>query len=168
MTLVQGLLPVTRQEAEDFLYHEAELLDSWRLEEWLGLLTEDAHYLVPPNEKPEGDSKHDLFIIADDITRIRARVKRLLSPDAHAEWPHSHTRRMITNVMVSEPEGAEVLVRANFIVHRFRRGREARVYVGRTHYRLRRDENGALKIAERRVVLDDEALGSLGAVTFIL
>lgn len=168
MTLAQSLRPVTRAEVEDFLYREAELLDSWRLEEWLGLLTEDAHYLVPPNDTPEGDSRHDLFIIADDITRIRARVKRLSSPDAHAESPHSRTRRMITNVMISEPDGAEVAVRANFVVHRFRRGHEARVYVGRTHYRLRRDDAGGLRIAVRRVVLDDEALGGLGAVSFIL
>jgi p-cumate 2,3-dioxygenase beta subunit len=32
----------TRQEVEDLFYHEAALLDEWRLEEWLDLLTEDA------------------------------------------------------------------------------------------------------------------------------
>ena len=45
--------PVTRAEVEDFLYHEAALLDDWRLDEWLGLLTDDAAYYVPPNDKPE-------------------------------------------------------------------------------------------------------------------
>jgi hypothetical protein len=28
---------VTRAEVEDLLYHEAFLLDEWRMEEWLGL-----------------------------------------------------------------------------------------------------------------------------------
>lgn len=28
---------LTRQEAEDFLYREAELLDDWRLPEWAKL-----------------------------------------------------------------------------------------------------------------------------------
>ena len=32
----------SRAEVEDFLYHEAALLDEWRLDEWLALLTDDA------------------------------------------------------------------------------------------------------------------------------
>ena len=28
---------VTRAEIEDVLFHEAALLDAWKLEEWLGL-----------------------------------------------------------------------------------------------------------------------------------
>ena len=38
---------VTRAEIEAFLFEEAALLDSWRLDDWLGLLTEDVRYLVP-------------------------------------------------------------------------------------------------------------------------
>ena len=38
---------VTRATIEDFLYEEAALLDEWRLQEWLDLLTEDATYEVP-------------------------------------------------------------------------------------------------------------------------
>jgi p-cumate 2,3-dioxygenase beta subunit len=38
---------VTRAEVEDFLYYEAELLDAWRLDDWLGLLTDDASYYIP-------------------------------------------------------------------------------------------------------------------------
>ena len=32
---------VTRAEVEDLLYHEAELLDGWKLDEWLALLTDE-------------------------------------------------------------------------------------------------------------------------------
>ena len=32
---------------EQFLYHEARLLDEQRLEEWLELFTDDATYWVP-------------------------------------------------------------------------------------------------------------------------
>src|SRR5262245_11634695 len=51
---------VTRAEVEDLLYHEAELLDSWRLDDWLMLLTEDAAYYVPPNDKPDADHRYTL------------------------------------------------------------------------------------------------------------
>ena len=82
----------TRAEVEDFLYREAALLDAWKLDEWLALLTEDARYRVPSNDAPEGDPASTLFLIADDIDRIRGRVARLKDPHAHAESPHSRTR----------------------------------------------------------------------------
>ena len=40
--------PQTRYEVEELFFKEAALLDEWRLEEWLELLTEDATYHVPP------------------------------------------------------------------------------------------------------------------------
>ena len=43
----------SRQEAEDLLYKEAALLDEWRLDEWLELLTEDATYEIPPTMFPK-------------------------------------------------------------------------------------------------------------------
>ena len=36
---------VTRAQVEDFLYHEAALLDEWRLNEWEALLADDASLL---------------------------------------------------------------------------------------------------------------------------
>ena len=63
-----------REEVEDFLYEEAALLDEWRLDEWLELFTEEARYLVPTTDLPEGDPKQDMVFIDDDIVRLRARV----------------------------------------------------------------------------------------------
>src|SRR5262249_30889384 len=65
---------VSRAEAEDLLYHEAELLDAWKLDDWLKLLTDDATYFVPPNDKPDADHRYTLFTIADDIVRLRERI----------------------------------------------------------------------------------------------
>ena len=68
---------MNREAVEDFFYHEAALLDAWDLDGWMDLLCDDARYLVPPNDVPDGDPDNTLFIIADDIDRIRGRVKRL-------------------------------------------------------------------------------------------
>ena len=155
-----------RAEVEDFLYHEAALLDEWRLDEWLALLTDDAKYRVPSNDAPTGDPANTLFLIADDIDRIRGRVARLKDPHAHAEFPHSRTRRLVTNVRVVEKPG-ELEVFANFAVYRMRRGGQESVFVGRYRYILRR-VGGALRIALREAILDPEELGRLGAVSFIL
>jgi len=158
---------VSREAVEGFLYHEAALLDAWELDAWLDLLTDDAHYLVPPNDTPDGHPDTTLFIIADDIDRIRGRVKRLKSPDAHAEFPPSRTRRLITNVRILSQDESEVKVAANFSVHRFRRGGKGGAYVGHYVYTLLIADDG-FRIAERRAILDAEELGGLGAVSFIL
>jgi p-cumate 2,3-dioxygenase beta subunit len=158
---------VTRAEVEDLLYHEAELLDSWRLDDWLGLLTEDAAYYVPPNDKPDSDHRYTLFIIADDIVRLRERIIRLKDPNCHAEYPPSHTRRLLTNVRITAVEGDTISVAANFDIFRYRRNEPPREFVGRYRYKLRRTDSG-LKIAERRAILDAEELGALGSVSFLL
>jgi len=158
---------VSRAEVEDLLYHEAELLDGWKLDAWMALLTDDAAYYVPPNDKPDADHRFTLFTIADDIVRLRERVIRLKDPNCHAEYPPSRTRRLITNVRVVGTEDDAILVAANFSIHRYRRGGTHQEFVGRYRYRLRR-VGGVLKIAERRAILDAEELGALGSVSFIL
>ena len=156
----------TRQVVEDLLYKEAGLLDEWRLEEWLELLTEDAIYEIPPTDVPEGDSRNTLFIVADDAVRIRSRVKQLLGKSAWAENPHSRTRRLITNVRVLGADGANILVTANFAVHRMRY-ESVDTYIGHYDYKLVR-RGGDLKIRERRAILDNEALRPHGKISFIL
>jgi p-cumate 2,3-dioxygenase beta subunit len=159
---------VTRAEVEDFLFNEADLLDNWRLDDWLGLLTDDASYYVPPNDKPDGDHRFTLFTVADDIVRLRERVIRLNDPNCHAEYPPSHTRRLITNVRITGSEGDLILVSANFAIFRHRRNEAApRQFVGRYRYKLRQTSAG-LKIHERRAILDAEELGAMGAVSFLL
>jgi p-cumate 2,3-dioxygenase beta subunit len=158
---------VSRAEIEDLFYHEAELLDAWKLDDWLALMTDDATYFVPPNDKPDADHRFTLFTIADDIVRLRERIIRLKDPNCHAEYPPSRTRRLITNVRVTGHDGDTITASANFAIHRYRRGGAHQEFVGRYRYKLRR-VSGLLKIAERRAILDAEELGALGSVSFIL
>jgi len=156
---------VTRAEVEEFLYEEAALLDAWKLDEWLALLTEDAYYRVPSNDRPDSDPRGTLFTIADDIARIRSRVTRLKDRNAHAEFPPSRTRRIVTNVRITAQD--PLRVEANFVVHRYRSNEDLRQFVGHYRYLLRR-EGGKLRIAGREAILDAMELASLGAVSFIL
>lgn len=156
----------SRQEVEDLFYKEAALLDEWRLEEWLELLTADAVYQIPPTDTPEGDARNTLFLIADDALRIRSRVKQLLGKSAWAENPPSRTRRLITNVRVLGADGENILVTANFAVHRMRY-ETVDTYIGHYNYTLVR-EDSELKIKERRPILDNEALRPHGKISFIL
>ena len=158
-------LTINRAQVEDFLYEEAALLDAWKLDEWLALLTDDATYRVPSNDRPESDPRGALFTIADDIARVRARVTRLKDRNAHAEFPPSRTRRLISNVRIVERQ--PLRVEANFVVYRYRRNEDVREFVGRYRFLLKVID-GKLRIASREAILDAMELASLGAVSFIL
>jgi len=157
--------PVLRELVEEFLYHEAALLDAWRLDEWLTLFTEDGRYLVPTTDLPDGDPRKDLVFIDDDRVRLRARVERLKSRHGHREYPSSRTRRFISNIRI-KVEDSGIVVTSSFLVYRFRMG-ESSPYVGWYEHRLKR-MNGELKIQHRKAVLDLEALSDHGAVSIIL
>jgi p-cumate 2,3-dioxygenase beta subunit len=158
---------VTRAQVEDFLYHEAALLDDWKLDEWEKLLADDAAYYVPPNDQLESDHRSTLFIVADDRERIRQRVIRINDPNCHAEYPKSRTRRMISNVRILSVEGDLITASANFVCYRFRRYERIREYVGGYRYILRQ-AGDSFRIKERRVLIDAHELGTLGSVSFIL
>lgn len=148
-----------------FLYAEADLLDEWALDEWLELMTDDIRYTVPSTDLVTGDPSTDLVLIDDDLTRLRARVKRLNSRRAHREFPTSTTRRLLTNIRVLSDDGAELTATSNFVVYRVRQGVNA--YMGKYRYRLVRTEDG-FRIRHRRAELDLETLTPHGTVSIIL
>jgi p-cumate 2,3-dioxygenase beta subunit len=160
-------ITVTRAEVEDFLYHEAALLDAWKLDDWEKLLTDDATYYVPPNDELEGGHANTLYIISDDRERIRQRVIRIKDPNCHAEYPQSRTCRLITNVRILSVEGDLVTVEANFVCYRYRRHQREFVFVG-TYRNILKKDGDSFKIKERRVLLHAHELGYLGSVSFIL
>jgi len=157
---------ITRAEVEEFLYEEAALLDAWRLREWLGLLTDDATYEVPSTDTPDGDARTTLFLVADNLERLRSRVNQLLGKTAWAENPRSRTRRLITNVRILDADGDSIRVAANFVVYRMR-VEQVDTYVGRYEHTLVLHD-GALRIRHRRAILDLEALRPHGKVSIIL
>ena len=155
-----------RMEVERFLYEEAELLDTWQLSQWVELFTEDAVYRVPSLDDPDRDPAQSVFLVADDLPRIRSRVRQLLGDTAWAENPRSQTRRLITNVRITAVEGDTVHATANFLVHRSRMERIS-TFVGQYQYKLIRD-GASFKIAERKAILTQDTLRAQGIMSIIL
>ena len=158
---------VLRAEVERFLYDEAELLDQWRLHEWLALFSPSGEYLIPSTDLPGGDPARDLFLVQDDRFLLEQRVNSLLTRSAHAEYPHSSTRRLITNVRVSETVESHVHLAANFAVYRSRNG-ILDIYVGHYRHVLERDDSAGFRFVRRLSVLDLDALRPHGKVSIIL
>lgn len=145
---------LSRSDAEDWLYHEAELLDQWRLHDWLELFTEDATYHVPDGID-DSPARVRAALINDNRARLEERVWRLVTGPAHAQIPRSTTRRLISNVRVA---GAvdDVLVTSNFLVHEIRKGQE-RSFVGQYQHRMRPGADG-WKVAGRTALLQHSVL----------
>lgn len=156
-----------KEEVEAFLYHEAELLDERRYEEWLALFTDDAHYFMPmrrnvPHDETEREFTREGLDVnwfdegKDTLTR---RVKQILTGIHWAEEPPSRTCHIVSNIQVQAagPAPDEVTVKSRFIVYRNRVETETDFLVGKREDRLRR-VGGGWRIARRKIVLDQNVL----------
>lgn len=162
-------MTMNRAAVEDFLFYEAELLDAWETEQWATLYTEDALYEVtsPACEDPAGaDARNTLFLISDRIDRIRGRATRLTKKTAHAEYPRSKTRHMITNVRVTGGADNETTARANFAVFRTKEDTST-IYMGEAFFTLVETADG-VRIRHKRCTLDLNSLYNQGRLTIIL
>ncbi|HEX7218562.1 MAG TPA: aromatic-ring-hydroxylating dioxygenase subunit beta [Burkholderiales bacterium] len=134
---------------EQFLFHEARLLDTGRLEEWLALFTDDATYWVPL-ERDQKDPYETSSIIHDDRTLLELRVKQARHPRAHARQPLARTVHQVSNILV-EDQKSELKVSSTLQLVEFRNDKQ-RLYAALVEHRLRK-ANGAFRIAHKRVDL---------------
>ena len=159
-----------KQEIEDFLYHEAELLDERRYEEWLDLLCEDIRYYMPMRRNVKfGELDREFTREGQDINwfdegkdTLTRRVNQILTGVHWAEEPLSRICHIVSNVQVLEAtptvsDPTEVAVKCRFIVYRNRVETETDLLVGKREDRLRK-VNGRWKISQRKVVLDQNVL----------
>src|SRR5712691_12055619 len=88
-----------QRSVERFLFHEAQLLDDRRFEEWRDLFTEDGHYWVPLTPNPTSpDGEPSLFY--DDKGMMETRFERLRHPNIHSQNPPHRTCHIIGNVVI--------------------------------------------------------------------
>jgi 3-phenylpropionate/cinnamic acid dioxygenase small subunit len=139
-----------RAELEEFLYHEAWLLDQGRFDEWLELYTDDATYWIPL-QADQSDPLTTSSIVYDDRRLLEVRVRQFQHPRAHARVPVPRTVHQIGNVRVIESDGRDVRVSSTLFLVEFRRERQ-RVWGALVEHRLRRTDQG-LRIAAKRVDL---------------
>jgi len=162
MTLQEQML--LKHEVEEFLFMEADLLDSRRYDDWLAVLADDIHYWMPIRRtttareveleftKPGGMAFFD-----DDKTVLTLRIQRLSVGRAWAEDPPSRTRRLVTNVRLLSIDGDEVNVGCNFKLYRTRLNSEEDSWIGRREDLLRRVDGG-FKLARRHIFLEQTVI----------
>lgn len=153
-----------RFEVEEFLFHEASLLDDRHFDDWLELLTDDIHYWMPIRRTTTAKEVANEFtqpgdgaFFDDDKEMLTLRIKRLQVGRAWAEDPPSRTRHMVSNVRILGIEGDEISVSLNFQLYRTRLNSEEDCWVGRREDLLRR-VGGELKLARRHLFLEQTVI----------
>ena len=135
---------------EQFLYHEARLLDTQQFEAWLELFTDDATYWVPL-ETNQKDPFETSSIIHDDRTLLGLRVQQVKHPRAHARLPLARTVHQVSNILVVDESESTLNVASALTVVEWRQEKQ-RVWGALVEHRLRR-AGGGFRIARKRVDL---------------
>jgi len=113
-----------KDEIEDFLYREADLLDERRYDEWLALLADDVRYWMPMRRNVKVDDREreftregrDISWFDEGRETLTRRVRQIQTGIHWAEEPVSRISHLISNVQLVEinpsaTEPAEVSVR---------------------------------------------------------
>lgn len=162
---------VDRTEIEEFLYHEADLLDCWHLDDWLKLFHPDGFYWIPID--PNLDPIREPSVLYDDQYMREMRVHQLVRETSHwSQIPASRTIHSISNVRVSPPQADGIIeVRCNLIVTELRSAgpraiqyglNEQRSIAARCLYRLVKGSDHWLILLKKVVLINhDQPLDNL-------
>lgn len=160
-----------RAQAEEFLYDEAELLDSRQFNAWLDTLAEDLVYFMPMmynvkfGEHAASERtrfEQDMSWFNEDKWTLTKRVEQILTGVHWAEEPLSRLSRAVTNVQVTShthnAQGElEIGVRSRFITYQNRCEYEQYTFQGKREDVLRRTAQG-WKLARREITLPQTVL----------
>lgn len=97
---------VDRRRIEDFIYHEARLLDERRFEDWMALFRPDGVYWAPARPE-QADPWSEVSLMFDDKELMSNRIQRLRHPKMFAQLPASRAVRQVSNIRVDESPEAQ-------------------------------------------------------------
>jgi 3-phenylpropionate/cinnamic acid dioxygenase small subunit len=139
-----------QRQIEQFLFYQAELLDTKCWEAYIDLFSEEGVYWMPARaEQTEWLDSPSIF--AEDRELMRVRMGRITHPNAWSQAPLWATSHVVGNVVIEESSGSQINVRSRFQVLELRRDR-LRQFAGVYRHTLLRLEND-VKIKLQRVDL---------------
>jgi 3-phenylpropionate/cinnamic acid dioxygenase small subunit len=158
--------------AHQFLVDEAYLFDAQQYREWLDVLTEDIHYLMPvrvTTARGAGfETSPGMAHFDENKYSLSRRVARFLTEHAWTEDPPSRLRHYVTNVRTFATEdddhlvveSAELLFRSRGDVNE-----AALISCGRED--LLRSEHDQWKLARRTILIDESVFRMQNLAVFL-
>jgi 3-phenylpropionate/cinnamic acid dioxygenase small subunit len=155
-----------KEEIEDFLHEEADLLDQRRFGEWLERLAKDLHYFMPMRrnvafgahaEHENTRAGHDISWFDEDKWTLSKRVDQIMTGIHWAEEPLSRVCHFVTNIRLLAVRESEVEVGSRFLIYQNRVETETYLFAGKRADLLRR-AGGGWQVARREITLDQNVL----------
>jgi 3-phenylpropionate/cinnamic acid dioxygenase small subunit len=156
------------REIEDFLYREADTIDSRQFEQWLDYFSDELRYWVPIRKNlpfkhrfDDATSDRDSAWIDDTRSTLEARVFQVMTKIHWAEEPLSRVSHLVSNVYVDRVEemeaGQVITVRSKLLCHRSRMEEEGELLIAKREDKIRREADG-LKIFWRKILISQATL----------
>ena len=131
----------TQHAVEQFLYRQADLLDSKKWQEYIDLFAADGVYWVPAD--PAQTTWEGMpAIFAEDKNLMAVRMNRVLHPDAWSQRPAWGTNHVVSNVTVDKvAKNGDVIARSRFHMMELRRD-DVRHFAGSYTHQLKKTKSG--------------------------
>ena len=148
-------------QAIEFIWREAELLDSKNYAAWSELWSEDGIYVVPIDPDTT-DFAASLNYVFDDARMRALRIERLTNGFAPSAVDAARTVRSVSRFTLVEAAGNVVEVRSAQLLFAYKRGVHMPVAADLTH-RIR-FENGTARLEQKvvRLINSHDNLTALG------
>jgi benzoate/toluate 1,2-dioxygenase subunit beta len=153
-------MSMSYEQVRDFLYAEARALDEKQWDLWLEFYAKDAEFWMPSwdddgrlTTDPQKEVSLMYYARRDGLEDRVFRIKTERS--SASSLPEPRTHHMISNIELTAVAGDQCEVRYNWFNSGYRY-KTVDSYFGTTYLTLRRDEQGALKIARKKVVLKND------------
>lgn len=159
-------------QAHQWMVEEAYILDAQNYSDWLDILTEDIHYIMPVRVTTAltagYDSAPHMAHFDENKYSLSRRVARFLTEHAWTEDPPSRLRHHISNVRTfATPNPDELIVDTAVLLYRSRGDvREASVISAGREDLLRKVGHG-WQLARRTILVDDSVLRTQNLAIFL-
>ncbi|MEU6646174.1 3-phenylpropionate/cinnamic acid dioxygenase subunit beta [Saccharomonospora sp. NPDC046836] len=159
-------------QAHRWVVEEAYILDAQNYSDWLDLITEDVHYIMPVRVTTASmagyDSAPHMAHFDENKYSLARRVARFLTEHAWTEDPPSRLRHHVTNVRTfATAKEDEIVVDTALLLYRSRGDvREASVISAGREDLLRRVGEG-WQLARRTILVDDSVLRTQNLAVFL-
>ncbi len=168
-----------RLDVEEFLSHEADLVDDRKFDEWLALFADDLEYRMPIVRNLAAPSISGEFLTGPlDVSwfdegkeTLATRVAQIQTGVHWSEEPLSRVSHLITNVRIlsatpSVQDAQEVEASCKFLVYRNRNTQTEDTLIGKRTDRLRRA--GDSWSIFRRTVYINQAVLTANSLSFFV
>ncbi|MCL2582438.1 MAG: 3-phenylpropionate/cinnamic acid dioxygenase subunit beta [Streptosporangiales bacterium] len=159
-------------QAHQWLVEEAYILDAQHYDEWLALIADDIHYIMPVRVTTAVGAGYDsapgMAHFDENKYSLGRRVARFQTEHAWTEDPPSRLRHHITNVRTFATGDPDCLIADSGVLLYRSRGdvREPAVISAGREDLLRRDGDG-WQLARRTILADDSVLRTQNLAIFL-